>query len=129
MGSQADDGGGNVASSLEASSWRACIQWRACVSSLVDMTVDVGAAAPSGGLVSQGGGLRDHVGQLFSWGGEVASMDWWQSRVASAARLSAQFTRLREGSVIFRPGRRPRMLVRRPWSTSSFSCAAWAVGS
>jgi hypothetical protein len=32
------------------------------------------------------------------------------------------------GSLTFRPGRRPRMLVRRPWSTSSLPCAAWAAG-
>jgi hypothetical protein len=28
----------------------------------------------------------------------------------------------------FRPGRRPRMLVQRPWSTNSLPCAAWAAG-
>jgi hypothetical protein len=35
------------------------------VSSVVDMGVDVRTAAPNGGLVSRGGGLRDHVGQLL----------------------------------------------------------------
>jgi hypothetical protein len=33
------------------------------------------------------------------------------------------------GSLTFRPGRRPRMLVRWPWSTSSLSCVAWAAGN
>jgi hypothetical protein len=35
---------------------------------------------------------------------------------------------LRGGGVTFRPGRRPRMSVQRPWSMSSFPCAAWAAG-
>jgi hypothetical protein len=33
-----------------------------------------------------------------------------------------------EAVLTFRPGRRPWMLVRRSWSTSSFPCAAWAAG-
>jgi hypothetical protein len=64
-GSWAGDGGVYVASFLEASSWRARFQQPTCVSSFVDMMVDVGAAAPSGGLASRGGGLGDHVEQLF----------------------------------------------------------------
>jgi hypothetical protein len=35
------------------------------VSSVVDMGVDVRTAALNGGLVSRGGSLRDHVGQLL----------------------------------------------------------------
>jgi hypothetical protein len=35
---------------------------------------------------------------------------------------------LRGGNLTFRPGRRPRMLVRRPWSTGSLPCASWATG-
>jgi hypothetical protein len=42
--------------------------------------------------------------------------------------LSARSTRLRGGGVTFRPGRRPRMLAWRPWSTSGLPCAAWAAG-
>jgi hypothetical protein len=92
------------------------------------MAVDVGAAAPSGGLASRGGGLGDHVGQLLHGAEELLAWIGWQSCVASAARLSARSTPLRRGGVTFRPGRRPRMSVRRPWSTSSFPCAVWAAG-
>jgi hypothetical protein len=98
------------------------------VSSVVDVAVDVGAAAPSGGLASRGGGLEDHVRQLFHGAKKLLAWIGWQSCVACAARLSARSTPLRGGGVTFRPGRRPRMSVRRPWSMSSFPCAAWAAG-
>jgi hypothetical protein len=97
------------------------VAWRArFVSSVVDMAMDVGAAAPSGGLVSRGGGLGDHVGQLLHGVEKLLAWIGWQSYVASAVRLSARSTPLRRGGVTFRPGRRPRMSVRRLWSTSSF---------
>jgi hypothetical protein len=92
----AGDGGVYVASFLEASSWRAHIQQRACVSSFVDMMVDVGAAAPSGGLASRGGGLGDHVEQLFHGAEKLFAWIGWQSCVACAARLSARSKHLSE---------------------------------
>jgi hypothetical protein len=95
-GSWAGDGGVYVTSFLEASSWRARIQQRACVSYFVDMMVDVGAAAPSGGLASRGGGFGDHVEQLFHGAEKLFAWIWWQSCVACAARLSARSKRLRE---------------------------------
>jgi hypothetical protein len=75
------------------------------------MTVDVGTAAPSEGLASRGGGLEDHVGQLFHGAEKLLAWIGWQSCVASVARLSARSTRLRGGGVTFRPGPRPRILV------------------
>jgi hypothetical protein len=48
--------------------------------------------------------------------------------VVSAARLSARSTRLSGCGMTFRPGRRPRKLVRRPWSASGWPCVAWAKG-
>ena len=44
-----------------------------------------------------------------------------------AARLS-ELLGQRQQRLPFRPGRRPRMLVRRPWSASVLPGAAWAVG-
>jgi hypothetical protein len=95
-----------------------------CVSSVVDMAVDVEAAAPSGGLASRGSSLGDHVRQLVHGAEELLAGIGWQSCVASVARLSARSTPLRGGGVTFRPGRRPQMSVRRLWSMSSFPCAA-----
>jgi hypothetical protein len=50
--------------------------------------------------------------------------------LVSPVRRGCRLGRLvsEEAILTFRPGRRPRMLVRQPWSTSSFLCAAWAVG-
>jgi hypothetical protein len=77
-GSSAGDGGDYVVSFLEASSWRARIQRRACVS-FVDMMVDVRAVAQSGGLASRGGGLGDHVEQLFHGAKTLLACIGWQS--------------------------------------------------
>jgi hypothetical protein len=84
------------------------------------MVVDVGAAVPSGGLASRGGGLGDHVGQLLHVVEKLLAWIGWQSCVASAERLSARSTPLMRGGMTFRLGRQPRMSVRRLWSTSSF---------
>jgi hypothetical protein len=85
------------------------------------MAVDVGAAAPSGGLVCRGGGLGDHVEQLLHGAEKLLAWIGWQSCVASAARLPARSTPLKGGGVNFRPGRRP-------WSTSSFSLCSLGCG-
>jgi hypothetical protein len=88
------------------------------------MAVDVGAAAPSGGLVSRGGGLEDHVGQLLHGVEKLLAWIGWQSCVVSATRLPARSTPLRGGGVTFRPGWRP-------WSASSFpvQLGLWVAGS
>jgi hypothetical protein len=47
-----------------------------------------------------------------------------QSCDASVAGFSARSTHLRGGSLTFRSGRRPQMLVQQPWSASVLPCAA-----
>ena len=60
--------------------------------------------------------------------GSVATMSGRRSRKGVlAARLSGLLGQ-RQQRLPFRPGRRPRMLVRRPWSASGLPGAAWAVG-
>jgi hypothetical protein len=58
---------------------------------------------------------------LLSWLG-------WQSCAACAARLLARLTHLKGGGLTFRLGRRPQILVRRPWSASVLPGAARVAG-
>jgi hypothetical protein len=60
------------------------------------------------------------VGRCFMWRSSCLHGlgDYLVSLVRRGCRLDRHC--LRGGNLTFRPGRRPRMLVRRPWSTSSF---------
>lgn len=121
-----------MASATSRPSWRRrlgrLVQLLACGSLIVGL-VDVGAAAPSRGCLQvEAAASESTAGGSFMG---RSCCPWWLGRrsgVTSAARLSARSTRLSGGGSDFMSGRRPRMLVRRPWSASGVLCAAWAAG-
>jgi hypothetical protein len=102
--------------------------YRLCIASSMLGSGDVGAAASDGGCTPRRR-PRDPWRTDASWGRAFGCMAWVMVLCRSAARSLARLTRLRGGNSTFRPGRRPRMLVRRPWSTSSLPCATWVAGA
>jgi hypothetical protein len=102
--------------------------YRLCVASSMLGLVDVEAAASDGGCALRHR-PRDPWWTDASRGSAFGCMDWVTVLCRSAARPSARLTRLRGGGSTFRPSRRRRMLVRRPWSTINLACAAWVVGA
>jgi hypothetical protein len=72
------------------------------------------------GLGIHGWHMLHEAEQLLAWLGDC---------LVFPVRQGCQLGRccLRGGNLTFRPGRRPQMLVRRPWSMSSFPHAAWAA--
>jgi hypothetical protein len=124
--SGAGDGGVFVTSLLRASLWRVDgLLLRA--TSLSSGLVDVGAAAPNGCCTPR---RRPRKAMRLRLNGVELRLAWlgWQPCAACVARLPARSACLRGGILTFRSGRRPRMLVRRPRSTSSWPCAARVAG-